>query len=243
MPEGPSIVIVSEKLKDFSRKKIIDASGYANNIDFRKLKGRTIKKVTTHGKHLLFILDKGFVRVHFLLFGSYRINERKKTNHKLQIKTSHGFVNFYACGLDHRDESARSYYDWTIDVMNPKFSRRKALQKLKDSEMIACDALLDQSTFSGVGNIIKNEVLYRAKIHPESKIKKVPAAKQKKMVDEAVKYSFEFLKWRKANVLGKYWEAYTKKKCKRCDRPIYKKVTGKTKRRSFFCKNCQEKYL
>ncbi|MER3465444.1 MAG: endonuclease, partial [Chitinophagaceae bacterium] len=36
------------------------------------------------------------------------------------------------------------------------------------------DALLDQEIFSGVGNIIKNEVLYRIEVHPLSTIGALP---------------------------------------------------------------------
>ena len=31
---------------------------------------------------------------------------------------------------------------------------------------MVCDALLDQTVFAGVGNIIKNEVLFRTGVHP-----------------------------------------------------------------------------
>ena len=60
-----------------------------------------------------------------------------------------------------------------------------------------CDALLDQQIFSGVGNIIKNEVLYRVKLHPENIIKDIPALKLSAVIKEARNYSFHFLKWKK----------------------------------------------
>ncbi|HRO68823.1 MAG TPA: hypothetical protein PK951_00545 [Chitinophagaceae bacterium] len=44
---------------------------------------------------------------------------------------------------------------------------------------MVCDALLDQEIFSGVGNIIKNEVLYRIRVHPESLIGDIPLKKDK----------------------------------------------------------------
>jgi endonuclease-8 len=52
----------------------------------------------------------------------------------------------------------------------------KARKKLKAiPKTMICDALLDQQIFSGVGNIIKNEVLYRVKLHPENNISDIPA--------------------------------------------------------------------
>ncbi len=107
---------------------------------------------------------------------------------------------------------------------------------------MVCDALLDQQIFSGVGNIIKNEVLYRIKLHPETLVKNIPARKITELIKEARNYSFDFLKWKKEYVLKKHWLAHTKKICQRCDLPLIKKYCGQTNRRSFFCENCQVKY-
>jgi len=52
-------------------------------------------------------------------------------------------------------------------------SPRRRLRARPD--LLACDALLDQDIFSGVGNIIKNEVLHRIRVHPESTVGALPA--------------------------------------------------------------------
>ena len=109
--------------------------------------------------------------------------------------------------------------------------------------MLACDALLDQQVFSGAGNIIKNEVLFRIRVHPLSRIGALPAAKLRQLVDEARRYSFEFLEWKKANVLKRHWLAHTKTICARCNRPLREKMLGNTRRLSFYCNRCQIKYL
>ena len=108
--------------------------------------------------------------------------------------------------------------------------------------MLSCDALLDQNIFSGSGNIIKNEVLFRIKVHPLSKVGALPAKQLNALVREARNYSFDFLEWKKAFVLKKHWLAHTKSTCPRCKIPLIKEYLGKTQRRSFFCNNCQELY-
>ena len=105
-------------------------------------------------------------------------------------------------------------------------------------------ALLDQDVFGGVGNIIKNEVLFRIRVHPESKIGALPPRKLTQLIDEARNYSFDFLKWKKAFELRKHWLAHTKKTCPRCHIPFIKvQHLGKRERRAFFCDNCQVLYL
>ena len=127
--------------------------------------------------------------------------------------------------------------------MNENWDASKAKKKLKaQPETLVCDALLDQNIFAGVGNIIKNEVCYRIYVHPESKVGALPTKQLNELIKEAKIYSFDFLKWKKEYVLKKHWLAHTKKTCKRCDLPLIKKYSGKTKRRTFFCTNCQVLY-
>jgi len=152
-------------------------------------------------------------------------------------------LNFYACSVKILEQNADEIYDWEGDIMSEKWSSKKALQKLKEaSAMLACDALLDQNIFSGSGNIIKNEVLFRIRVHPLSLLSEIPEAKLKEMVKETRAYSFDFLEWKKENTLKKHWLAHTKKICPRCLIPFHKEYLGKTKRRSYYCTNCQLLY-
>jgi endonuclease-8 len=124
--------------------------------------------------------------------------------------------------------------------MNDEWNEKNAKAKLKaEPTQFVCDALLEQDIFSGVGNIIKNEVLYRIRVHPESRVEKIPSVKIKELIKEARNYSFEFLEWKRNYELKKHWLAHTKKMCLRCNLPLIKKYTGIKKRRSFFCSNCQ----
>lgn len=178
-----------------------------------------------------------------MLFGSYRINEKKDSPARLHLQFANGELNFYACSVKIIEEDPDEVYDWSADVMNAAWDARKARAKLKQHPGLpVCDALLDQSVFSGVGNIIKNEVLFRIRVHPESKVGKLPAARLSALIKEARQYSFDFLEWKKEFTLRKHWLAHTKKTCPRCQLPLVKKYLGKTNRRSFFCNKCQVLY-
>jgi len=242
MPEGPSIVILKEAVQQFKEQKIIEVTGNSK-LDIQKLKGKTIVDFKSWGKHFL-ICFKGFtVRIHFMLFGSYRINERKETPQRLGLQFKNGELNFYTCSVQFIEEDLNEVYDWSADVMSDSWNAINARRKLKaQADMLACDALLDQQIFAGVGNIIKNEVLFRIKVHPLSRIGKLPPAKLKLLINEARNYSFDFYNWKKNFVLRKHWLVHTKKICPRCNIPIVRKHLGKTNRRTFFCSNCQVLY-
>jgi endonuclease-8 len=242
MPEGPSIVILKELTTSFVGKKIISVSGNTK-IAKARLRGERIVGIHSWGKHFLLELSEFSLRIHFLLFGSYRINERKLTPARLGLKFAKGELNFYACSVQFVEGKLRDTYDWRADVMSDEWNPALARKKLRtEPETLACDALLNQSIFAGVGNIIKNEVLFRIRVHPLSSVGNLPPRKLRELVEQARIYSFEFLEWKKAFVLKKHWLAHTKRVCVRCQIPLRLKTLGRTQRRTFYCERCQVKY-
>lgn len=244
MPEGPSIVILRELAEPFAGKTIAHASGNSKTIDMAALEGQPLLQVASWGKHFLLRLPTLSLRIHFLLFGSYRINERKDAVPRLQLTFDDGDeLNFYACSIKPIDADLDAVYDWRGDVMNAQWDAALARKKLRARpDMLVCDALLDQDIFAGVGNIIKNEVLFRIRVHPLSAIGALPAPKLRALVQEARQYSFDFLEWKKAYTLKAHWLAHAKKICPRCHIALHKASLGKTQRRSFFCTRCQKQY-
>lgn len=242
MPEGPSIVILTEEVKAFTGKKVISASGNTK-VDISCVDGEKVIAFKSWGKHFLICFKDFTIRIHLMLFGSYRINERKESPPRLSLMFKDGEINFYACSVKILEGDVNTHYNWAEDVMNDKWDPAAAKTKLLEKpDKMVCDALLEQDIFSGVGNIIKNEVLYRIHVQPEAKVGNIPSDKLDELIDEARIYSFQFLDWKKQYILKKQWLAHAKKICKRCDLPLIKKVTGVKKRRSFFCTNCQEIY-
>ncbi|MBC7389511.1 MAG: endonuclease [Opitutaceae bacterium] len=243
MPEGPSIVILKELVPQFSGKKVLEVNGNTK-IDKERLLNKTVVEFKSWGKHFLILFEDFTIRIHFLLFGTYRINERKESQTRLGLIFENGELNLYTCGIHVLEGDLNEIYDWSADVMSDTWDPAKARQKLLlNPEMQACDALLNQEIFAGSGNIIKNEVLYRIHVHPSSKIGAIPKIQIDAMIREARQYSFDFLVWKKAYVLKKHWLAHTKKTCQRCDLPFKKEKLGKTNRRSFYCENCQQLYI
>lgn len=244
MPEGPSIVILKEQVRSFKGKKILAASGNLKTFDTNILIGLSIRSFKSWGKHFLICFPKFTLRIHFLLFGSYRINETKNAPPRLHLEFGDGEINFYACAIRKLDGSLDDIYDWSADVMNKNWNPRTARKKLKAKpKALVCDVLLDQDIFAGVGNIIKNEVLFRTYVHPKSIVEKIPLRIQKKLITEAVNYSFDFLKWKKKFVLKKHWLVHTKRTCPRDHSKIQNEYLGKTNRRSFYCPTCQKLYV
>ena len=243
MPEGPSLILFKEELQRFVGQKILEVSG-SSKIDQQRLVGKKIKEIKTWGKHMLWLFDGFTIRIHFLMFGTYYINSGKDAKPRLYLKCQKDELNLYATAVKMIEEDLDEVYDWPADVLSSAWDAKAARKKLKTmSDTMVTDALLDQDVFAGVGNIIKNEVLYRIKVHPESLVGALPPRKLTEMIKEAVGYSYEFLQWKRDFVLRQNWKVHRKKTCERDDTKIAKEYLGKTNRRTFFCPTCQKLYV
>jgi len=242
MPEGPSIVILKESVQEFKGKKLVGISGNTK-VDFSRLLDQKITDFKSFGKNFFICFKNASIKIHFMLFGSYRVNERKETPSRLSLQFADGELNFYACSVKLIEGDLNKVYDWSADVMSENWNAAKARKKLKMiPNNLVCDALLDQAIFAGVGNIIKNEVLFRIRLHPKTRVGNLPSKKLTELVKEAREYSFDFLEWKKQYVLKKHWLVHAKRICPRDNSPIIKEYLGKTNRRTFYCNSCQKLY-
>jgi len=243
MPEGPNLVMLKENLLPFKGKRVTAASGYAQNVDPDLLKGNTLKDIKTWGKHLLLVFEDFTLRIHQGLFGSYKINQPVKKNAALHLQFGDEQVNFSIVKVQVIHEPLDKVYDWSADIMSKKWDEAKAIEKMQSKpKLMICDALLDQDIFAGSGNIIKNEALFRARIHPESLSGNIPADKLKELSEEVVAFSKEFLQYGKTHHLGERLQVYDREECPRNNVPIHEKIAGKTKRLTFYCDLCQVLY-
>jgi len=239
MPEGPSIVILKEELQLFKGQKVLEVSGNAK-IDIQRMHGKKIRDLMSWGKHFLICFDDFYLRIHLLMFGTYRINEKRDFDPRLSLRFKKGEFNFYTCSIKLIEGKPEADYDWEVDTMSDSWNGKRALKVVKEREdEMICDVLLNQDVFAGVGNIIKNEALFIAKVHPETKVKDIPAKKLKELVTVTRDYCFDFYKWKKEFVLKQHWLAYKKRDCPRCNIPFVRTYMGKGKRLTFYCGNCQ----
>ncbi|MEO6138791.1 MAG: DNA-formamidopyrimidine glycosylase family protein [Luteimonas sp.] len=249
MPEGPSIVILKHAAAKFAGHTVRAVSGNSKQ-DLDRMDGQRVLALSSWGKHFLIAFDGFAMRVHFLLFGSYRIDEDKigkdgtLTPPRMRLVFDNGEFNFYACSLKYIEGGLDDTYDWSRDVMADAWDPKQARRKLKaHPQMLVADALLDQDIFAGVGNIIKNEVLFRIRVHPESTIGALPPRKLTELIKQAREYSFDFLAWKQAYVLRQHYQVHTKTTCPRDgNRLTYRKHLGRAQRRAFFCDVCQRRY-
>ncbi|NXA52570.1 NEIL2 Endonuclease, partial [Nothocercus julius] len=190
-----------------------------------------------------------WLRVHFGLFGSIRANEfsrANKANKRGDWKDpiprlvlhfeSGGFLVFYNCRM-HWCSSPMA--DPASDILSVEFHRGRALDALRTPNPV-CYTLLDQRYFSGLGNIIKNEILYMAKIHPLAQGSLLAVSDRERLLDYAIQFSSDWLQ-SKLHGKGLHPQIYQKEQC-----PLGHAVMRKTlgplhgfKRLTWWCPQCQ----
>lgn len=152
-----------------------------------RLAGRAVRAVDAHGKHL-FVRFEGDLTLHSHLrmggkWGVYRTGERWRRSPRrawLVIRTDeHTVVQFDGPVLELMTDS-RTRFDQRLaalgpDVLHHDFDEAAFLRRLREDDPTRGigDALLDQRTIAGFGNIWKSESCHLAGIDPWRRLRDV----------------------------------------------------------------------
>lgn len=243
--EGPSIVILKEELKPFLNKKVQSVEGNTKQPK-ENLEGKTLKKIVTWGKMIFLIFSGNIVtRTHFMLFGSYRIDDpRENRIPRIQFNFPNGIVYFYACAFNMDAKESLESLDQQVNVLSEDWDEKYVVKLLNDQkDPYLCDLFLKQELFAGSGNIVKNEVLFNLRRHPLTKLSDINSRDRKLLVRAVRDYCENFYEWKKKYELRKHWQVYKKIKCKVCERKLKREKLGKGQRSCFYCSYCQRKAL
>ena len=247
--EGPSIHLAAEQLEPFVGRRV-RAVGGNSRIGIERLRYKTVRDIFSWGKHLVFQFDAFALRVHFMLWGTFAASVngasvtgdyRRGSAPRLSLMFANGEITIWSASLRFIDHPrARDLYDFTADVLSDVWDPRAALEKVRrHPKAEIADVLLDQSIFAGVGNIIKNEVLFRTRTGPLTRVRRLPVRTLRRIIDDARAFSFRFLELRRRFALRKNLEIYGRSTCPSCGGRVSRKVHGTRGRRSFYCARCQ----
>jgi endonuclease-8 len=245
--EGPSLVILREELKPFVGRRVLSVSGNTKQPK-DELRGRTLERVETWGKVLFLFFTKPrgqdpiMTKTHFLMFGSYRIDDPKPARDpRLKLRFANGTVYFYSCSIRFDAEDYYQALDRKVDLLGDEWDPRHVLRLLAKKRSTAlCDLFLEQSVFAGSGNIVKNEVLFNLREHPMTTLGQIPVSDWPKLIRAVHRYCENFYEWKKKFELRRHWQVYRQHRCPLCGEKIVRETTGKMARKSFYCANHQK---
>lgn len=169
MPEGPEVrcrrdilirYLKNWTLKYFESNKFSRYGEKIINVD------RKLMDIKTHGKLTYFIFDNLMIRIHYNMEGNLIFEKKKHSN--LCFYFVKGNFNLILYFDDTRHFGSVKIVDHP-DKLGPDafYIEEEDLEKILVSRKQVCQILLDQSLISGIGNYLKSEILFDAKIHPE----------------------------------------------------------------------------
>jgi endonuclease-8 len=167
------------------------ASARAPGPQAGRLVGSTVTGVEAQGKNLLIRFDNGLeVRTHLRMHGSwhrYRPGEpwrRAAARARLVIEVPGSVaVCFDAPVVELFEQRAEGLHPALSglgpDLLKDPFDDAEALRRLRDpcrSQQWIAEALLDQRALAGIGNEVKNEVLWQARVSPWTPVREIDDA-------------------------------------------------------------------
>jgi endonuclease-8 len=217
-----------------------------------RLAGRGVAAVDAHGKHL-FLRFEGDLTLHSHLrmggqWGIYRHGERWRRSPRrawLVIRTAdHEVVQFDGPVLELMTES-RTRFDRRLaalgpDIVSEEFDEEAFLRRLRQDDPTRGigDALLDQRTVAGIGNLWKSEACFLAGVDPWRRTAAIEDHEALAIVREARPLMRD-----SAERGGHRAPAWVYERaglpCRRCNALIRSRGQGDDNRTTFWCPECQ----
>jgi endonuclease-8 len=218
-----------------------------SRFPIERIIGGAVTRIYPIGKLLFLEIPPCTLRVHFLMWGRYRLNgEIPGKEPKLTLSFDDGsLLRFYASAIALLPSGdIDRFYDHSLDPMDNAWDPERALRLVREKgkEWI-CDSLMDQEILPGVGNLIKNEALFAARVHPASHSSCIPVGILRDLLTEVREISFT---WYRCDLeeerINPLLRIYRKRACPECGGKVESERIGSLQRISYWCPACQVEY-
>src|SRR3990167_9531066 len=172
MPEGPECRTIADELINIIEGKIVQEVVFDENAKQTGLnlipKNILVKSVGAHGKKLIFELDSGTIVTSLGMNSRWSLSPGKHTHVTLAFNNFNLYYDNVRFGhLDYYHGPKKTYLlglgpDVLADVIEEE-EWREIFRKTRRQVAVV---LLDQSKIAGIGNYLRNEIIFAAKINP-----------------------------------------------------------------------------
>ena len=176
MPEGNELHRYAELQSTLFAGKVVrvDAPNGRFEDGAALLDKRKLKSVEAYGKHLFYDFGKNRqLHIHLGLYGKFRDGSMPypevKGALRLRISTAQHWLELRgptACDVISGEARNQILDRIGPDPLRSDDNISQAIASIRKSRTPIAALLMDQSVISGLGNIFRAELLYRARIHP-----------------------------------------------------------------------------
>jgi endonuclease-8 len=241
VPEGDTIHRAARNLHEALGGKVITRFvTMLPKLEQHPIAGRTVERVHAVGKHLLIELSGGLaLHTHMRMNGEwhiYRSGEkwmRPRSDMRIVIETK-GWtaVAFNVTVADFERPEVGP------DLLADDFDIDEAFRRLRaHAHDEIANALLDQSSLAGIGNIWKSETLFACRVSPFILVESIDDAKLREIITTARKLLRRSVERADRNRWSVYGRA--NEPCRKCGAIIQTKKQGDDARVTYWCPTCQ----
>jgi endonuclease VIII len=204
MPEGDTIHYAASRIRPVLEGQVPDEIAtphprFGRDRWPERLSGRTVRSVDAHGKHLFLRFEGGLtIHSHLRMTGSWRVfdggqrwTRSPRAAWLVLRRGERTVVQFNGPVLELMTDS-RTRFDQRIaglgpDILAPEFDFERFLRRLREDDPTRPigDAVLEQRTVAGIGNMWKVEACFEAGIDPWRPTGRVSDAEAVAIVDAA----------------------------------------------------------
>jgi endonuclease VIII len=254
MPEGDTIHYAANRIRPVLEGHVPDAletlhPRFGRDRWQERLAGQAVRSVDAHGKHLFIRFEGGLtIHSHLRMTGSWRVldaDRRLSSTAWLAIRRGGTAVVQYKGPVLELMTDSRTRLDQRIaglgpDILAPEFDYARFLRRLRDDDPTRPigDAVLDQRTVAGIGNLWKAEACWTAQIDPWRRTGEVTDAEATAIVDAARPAMQESAR---GGHMTRGRQVYNRagRPCPRCGTAIERRGQWEDNRTTFWCPGCQ----
>lgn len=276
MPEGPECKILGRALNEvLAGKTLVDVqydeksryskSSIVNHQAFLAVLPLKIERVYSRGKKIIFQLEKGYSMLSSLAMeGHWLLEPDKHSNLWIAIRSKNEENSKdvqYIWFDDSRHfgtfeiqmnptELTQRLSDLGPDLLSDEVTLADWMAKVRNKRIKnkqICDFLMDQSRFCGIGNYLKSDILYHARIRPDRTVSEISDAEHARIFTaarEIIQKSYQCggctlrTYWSIDGTKGTYEPLVYGRKTDAYGNPVVT-ATFKDKRNSWFVENLQ----
>lgn len=218
MPEGPEILYLSKICgKHLIGHKLVEIkSNSKHRINLPHIS--SLKEIKTYGKQMVFIFDDFYFHIHLGLTGwivfkdaEYPRYELIFDNLTMYIDDSRKFSKLKI--YKDKKESEKKIKKLGVDILTKDFTFDYFSNYIQSKNKNISSLLLTQDKICGIGNYIRNEALYIAKISPHRSASDLDEKEIKKLYNAIIHVSYsnyiEMMKMNKLSIDKMYKEIKT----------------------------------
>jgi len=257
MPEGDTVHHAANRMRPVLEGRVPDeiaAPQPRHALDRwpQRLAGRAVRAVEAHGKHL-FLRFEGDLTLHshLRMTGVWATYERGRRWGRSPRRAwlvlragEHEVVQFDGPVLELMTES-RTRFDRRLaalgpDLLAPDFDARAFLRRLREDDPTRGfgDALLDQRTVAGIGNLWKAEACWEAGVDPWRPSGEVSDSEAVAVLEAVRPRMLESARTGHGTRDVRVYDR-AGRPCPRCGAPIRARGQGDSNRMTFWCPSCQ----